>query len=75
MDAQNIIDELRKSSYQFTTAGKLRSEIKSLSQEDQDDIVFAIKQKMHDMGNQDIFKFLAEVISEYTKKPDTTRAS
>ena len=62
MEAQEIVQKLKASSYKFTLAGKIRDEIKKLNDDESDQIILHLRREIANPENVDVLTALREII-------------
>jgi hypothetical protein len=62
MDARGVLEKLRKTGYVFTTAHRIRSEIRKMEKEKQERLELDLKSEMFDPRNADLAKAIKEIL-------------
>jgi hypothetical protein len=62
MKANEIVEKLKTSTYKFTTASKIRDEVKKLDEEVCDYLFMELRREIGNPHNSDIVKPLREIL-------------
>ena len=62
MKAQEIVEKLKTSPYKFTTASKIRDEVKKLDDDLCDYLIMELRRELSNPHNSDIIKPLREIL-------------
>ena len=62
MRAQDIVQKLKTSSYKFTTASKIRDEVRKLEDDECEFLLMELRRELSNRHNADIEKPLREIL-------------